>query len=88
VIIPDPNLLVFSYNEEAPRHERAREWWAGLMTGQERIGIPWVVVLGFIRLVTHPAVLEVPLAPRVALGRVGQWFARTWRALILARAMS
>jgi len=76
VVIPDINLLVFSYNEEAPRHGTAREWWEGLMTGREPVGIPWVVVLGFIRLVTHPAVLEAPLPPKTALARVGQWFAR------------
>ena len=46
------------------------------MTGREPVGIPWVVVLGFIRLVTHPAVLEAPLPPKAALARVGQWFAR------------
>ncbi len=76
MVIPDINLLVFSYNEEAPRHGTAREWWEGLMRGREPVGIPWVVVLGFIRLVTHPAVLEAPLPPKAALARVGQWFAR------------
>ena len=89
MVIPDINLLVFSYNEDAPRHDTAREWWQGLMTGREPVGIPWVVVLGFVRLVTHPAVLEAPLPPKAALARVGQWFAAsTFRALILARAIS
>ena len=46
------------------------------MTGREPVGIPWVVVLGFIRLTTHAAVLELPLPPKAALARVGQWFAR------------
>ena len=76
MVIPDINLLVFSYNEEAPRHGTGREWWQGLMTGREPVGIPWVVVIGFIRLVTHPSVLAAPLAPKAALARVGQWFVR------------
>ena len=46
------------------------------MTGPEPVGIPWSVVLGFIRLVTHPAVFEVPLTPKAAVARAGQWFAR------------
>lgn len=76
MVIPDINLLVFAYNEAAPRHEAARAWWEGLMTGRESIGLPWAVALGFIRLVTHPAVLETPLPPSAAAARVRQWFTR------------
>ena len=76
MVVPDINLLVFAYNEAAPRHNAARAWWEGLMTGREPIGLPWAVVLGFIRLVTHPAVLEAPLSARAAIERVRQWFAR------------
>jgi predicted nucleic acid-binding protein len=54
VVIPDINLLVFSYNEEAPRHGTAREWWEGLMTGREPVGIPWVVATD-----THLAALAI-----------------------------
>jgi toxin-antitoxin system PIN domain toxin len=46
------------------------------MTGRERIGLPWAVVIGFVRLVTHPAVLQTPLPPKAAVARVRQWFAR------------
>lgn len=76
MIVPDINLLVFAYNEEAPRHGVARAWWEGLMSAREPVGIPWAVVLGFLRLATHPAVLETPLPPSAALARVRQWFAR------------
>jgi toxin-antitoxin system PIN domain toxin len=76
VVLPDINLLVFAYNGAAPQHAAARRWWEQLMTGRERIGIPWAVALGFVRLVTHPAVLEHPLPPREALARLRQWFAR------------
>jgi toxin-antitoxin system PIN domain toxin len=76
VIVPDITLLVFACNRAAPRHEAARAWWEGLMTGQERIGIPWAVVVGFVRLVTHPAVLLEPLPATSAMVRVRQWFPR------------
>lgn len=76
MVVPDVNLLVFSYNEAAPRHGAARAWWEGLMAGREHVGIPWAVVVGFIRLVTHPAVLEQPLPPTAAIERVGRWFTR------------
>ena len=70
MIVPDINLLVFAYNEAAPRHAAARVWWEGLMTGRERVGMPWAVVMGFVRLLTHPAVLEEPLPPTAAIDRV------------------
>jgi toxin-antitoxin system PIN domain toxin len=76
MVVPDVNLLVFAYNEAAPRHDAARAWWEGLMTGREHIGVPWAVVLGFVRLVTHPAVLEEPLPAMAAIARVRQWFTR------------
>jgi toxin-antitoxin system PIN domain toxin len=76
MVVPDINLLVFAYNEAAPRHDAARRWWEGLMTGGERVGIAWAVAFGFIRLVTHPGVLEEPLPPRAAIERVRQWFTR------------
>jgi uncharacterized protein len=76
VVLPDINLLVFAYNQAAPRHDAARAWWEHLMTGREHVGVPWAVVIGFVLLVTHPAVLEQPLVPGAALARVRQWFAR------------
>jgi uncharacterized protein len=76
VVVPDINLLVFAYNEAAPRHDAARAWWEGLMIGRERVGVPWAVVVGFVRLLTHPAVLEQPVSPLAALDRVRQWFGR------------
>jgi toxin-antitoxin system PIN domain toxin len=76
VVVPDINLLVFAYNQAAAQHAAARGWWERLMMGREQVGIPWAVVMGFVRLVTHPAVLEQPLAPTAAIARVRQWFAR------------
>ncbi len=64
MVIPDINLLVFAYNEAAPRHEAARAWWEALMMGRERVGVPWSVAIGFVRLVTHAAVLEQPAPGR------------------------
>ena len=53
MIVPDINLLVYAYSEEAPLHAAARHWWEGLVNGHERIGLPWIVVAGFVRLMTH-----------------------------------
>jgi hypothetical protein len=76
VILPDINLLVFAHNGAAPLHHAAREWWEDLLTREQPVGLPWAVTLGFVRLVTHPSVLTVPLAPAAALDRVEAWFAQ------------
>lgn len=76
MILPDINLLVYAHNELAPMHTAARAWWTALMAEEAAIGIAWVVAMGFVRLVTHPAVSTSPVAPGAALDRVEAWLAR------------
>lgn len=76
MIVADVNLLVYAHNKAASQHERARAWWEDLMTRHLPIGLPWAAVLGFIRLVTHSAVLVNPLTPPEAMARVRTWFAQ------------
>ncbi len=73
MIIPDINLLVYAYNADAPHHRAAKAWWERLMSGYQTVGIPWIVAHGFIRLMTHPRVLERPLRPETALRHVRSW---------------
>ena len=76
MIIPDINLLVYAHNDAAPRHREAREWWESLLSGTVPVALPWAVIFGFVRLVTHSAVLETPLSPEDALERVDAWLAQ------------
>jgi toxin-antitoxin system PIN domain toxin len=76
MIVPDINLLVYAYNLDAPDHARARAWWTHLMNGVDAVGIPWAVSCGFVRLMTHPAVLETPMDPAAALRHVRSWLER------------
>lgn len=76
MVLPDVNLLVYAYNEIAPFHVTAKAWWEDLLTNDQFVGIPWTVALGFVRLVTHPAVFATPLPPMAAVERVRAWFDR------------
>jgi len=76
VIIPDLNLVIYAHNVDAPAHAAARAWWEGLLNQDEPVAIPWVVVLGFVRLMTHRAVLVTPMTPAAAMAHVRAWFAR------------
>ena len=73
MILPDVNLLLYAYNSAARHHSAARAWWEELLNGEEMVGLSWAVGLGFIRLMTHPAVLESPLQPGVAIRHVRTW---------------
>ena len=76
MIIPDVNLVVYAYDSGSRRHEAARRWWEASMNGTSAVGIPWIVILGFIRITTHPRILENPLEVDGACARVRTWLAR------------
>ncbi len=76
MIVPDINLLVFAHNQSAPLHDEALLWWEGLVNGTENIGMPWVVSIGFIRLITSPKVATPHLSPAAATAKVRQWLER------------
>lgn len=76
MILPDVNLLVYAYNEAAAQHDAARGWFEDVMSREQPIALAWAVALGFVRLVTHPGVLDTPLPPAAALDRVDEWLAR------------
>ena len=73
MIVPDTNLLVFAYDLTATRHQRARRWWEQSLSGDEPVGIPWIVVLAFTRLLTHPTIFARPMTTVEVRERVDMW---------------
>lgn len=76
VIIPDINLLVYAYNRRAPRHEVARRWWQDSVNSSVEIGLPWAVAIGYLRIMTHPRVLQEPIGAAAALADIRSWLSR------------
>jgi uncharacterized protein len=74
--IPDINLLIYGINEDAPKHRRARRWLRNALSGDGAVGIPWVVILGFLRITTHKAIMPKPLTIDLAIDLVDDWFSR------------
>ncbi len=73
-MIPDINLLVYAYDQDSPFHDDSRRWWEGLMNGLERVGLPWVVATGFIRVITSARPLRRPPPVGIAVEIVQEWF--------------
>jgi toxin-antitoxin system PIN domain toxin len=91
MIIPDVNILVYAYDSTSRWHERAREWWQQTLVGSESVGIPAVVIMAFIRLMTHTSLSGNPMAVSRARAIVSSWvavdgvrvLAPTWETLSL-----
>ncbi len=75
-ILPDLNLAVYAYNEEAPQYERAAFYWRARMQGSEPMLLTSVVLIGFVRIVTNRALLSAPYPMPEALAIVEEWLAR------------
>ena len=62
--VVDLNVLLYAVNADAPHHERIVGWWERALNGDEAIGLAWLVVAGFLRISTNPAVFPAPLTSR------------------------
>lgn len=72
-MLVDANILLYSVDEDSPFHEPAREWMDTALNGPRRVGIPWMSLVAFVRIVTNPRALRVPLTPSEAWEYVEGW---------------
>lgn len=73
MILVDTNLLVYAVNSDAPLHAPARDWLEETLSTDLVIGIPWLVMVAFLRLTTNPRVMQMPMSAEQALGYVNSW---------------
>ena len=82
MIVPDVNLLVYAYYDGAPHHDAAQRWWEALLNGAEQVGLPWIVITGFIRVLTNPVAVAPQVTPAQAVGYVRDWLSSDHVVLI------
>jgi uncharacterized protein len=73
MILIDANLLIYSVNEDAPLHLKARSWLERSLAGEETVALSWNVLLAFLRLTTRAGVFQKPLPVDVAFAVVQAW---------------
>jgi uncharacterized protein len=66
----DANILVYAGDSRSPVHEPAEALVRRLALGPEILYLFWPVLLGYLRIVTHPGILTNPLAPAIAMRNV------------------
>jgi uncharacterized protein len=72
-VLVDANVLLYSVDEDSPFHAPARDWMVAALNGPQRVGIPWMSLWAFIRIVTNPRALAQPLTPGRAWDYVQVW---------------
>ena len=73
MILTDINPLLNAYNRDFPDHAAARKWWEGVVNDQEVIGLAWVTILGFIRIMTNPRAMLNPMPVGDAVAAAKSW---------------
>ena len=67
MILPDVNILVYAHRRDAPAHERYLDWLESEINSDSAFGLSDLVVSGFVRIVTHPRVFNVPSTFELAM---------------------
>ena len=66
----DANVLIYAANSDAVQHDAARRWLESAISDGAAIGVTWNVILAFLRIVTHPRILERPISVDRALAYI------------------
>ena len=73
MILVDANILIYAIDQDSPHHARARRWLEETLSGDTWVGLPWIVILAFIRVTTRSGIVRSPLLPDQALAFVDSW---------------
>lgn len=60
MILPDVNVLVHAFREDATRHAVLRPWLEEVASSDGAFALADLVLSGFLRVVTHPRVFNPP----------------------------
>ena len=72
----DANLLIYAHVASSPHHQRARAWLDEQLCGSARVGLPWICLLAFLRIVTNPRIYPRAETISDAWRQVTEWLAQ------------
>lgn len=74
--VVDLNLLLYAVNRDSAQHVRSKAWLDATLSGAEPVALPWVVLLGFLRLSTNPRIVQRPITLEQSIAVVDSWLAQ------------
>ncbi len=72
----DANVLLYASDAGSPRRDPAAELLGRLAEGPDLLYLFWPVLVGYVRIATHPGVFADPLSPEEARRNVQQLLTR------------
>lgn len=72
----DVNILVYATDPGSPFHQRAAEVVQQMLAGPGPFFLPWPVLFGYLRIVTHPRIQGTPQSPSEAQANIADLLAR------------
>lgn len=74
-MILDANVLLYAVDSRSPQHAQAAQWLTETLRSGVRVGLPWQTLGAFLRIGTHPRVLNSPMTADEAQEFVDRWLA-------------
>jgi toxin-antitoxin system PIN domain toxin len=82
VILLDANLLIYAVNADSPHHVLARRWLEEKLSGNTPIGLPWIVVLAFVRITTRAGIMRNTLSLEQAIAFIDDWLSQPYVSMV------
>lgn len=73
MIIPDINILIYAINKDYKYNIQAKRWLEKIISGDEPVGLSWIIILGFLRIITNGKIVNKPLDINTAFGIIDEW---------------
>ncbi len=73
MILVDANVLIYAYHPRGEHHAACRLWLEATLSGARPVGLPWLSIWAFLRIITNPRAFEQPLSMREAGDVVDTW---------------
>lgn len=69
----DANVLLYAVHQEAEHHATSLTWLDRTLSATEAVVFPWISLIAFLRLSTHPSVYENPQSVPQAFENLEAW---------------
>lgn len=73
MITPGANIVLYAYNEDAPNHSKAKQWFEEQISQAAIFGLSWQVITAFLRISTNPRAFPQPFDLHEAVEIVDEW---------------
>ena len=73
MILVDANILIYAKVQDFDQHPRAKSWLEARLGEPGKVGLPWSVLLAFVRITTNPRIFDRPMAISAAWAQVEEW---------------